>query len=80
MKENQLSARKTTPTRLTIGIQQIKNIVRITCETYFLLFALDTKYTILTCASETRAKNRKIIGKYVIKGIKSHKIIRTTPL
>ena len=32
--ENQLSTRKTTPTRLTFGIQRIKNIVRITCGTY----------------------------------------------
>ena len=33
----------------------------------------------LLCASESRAKNHKIIEKYIIKGIKSHKLIRTTP-
>ena len=33
--ENQLSARTTTLTRLTFGIQRTKNIVRITCGTYF---------------------------------------------
>ena len=35
MRDNQFSARKTTPTRLTIGIQQTKNIVHITCGIYF---------------------------------------------
>ena len=46
--ENQLSARKITPTRLTCGIQRTKNIVRITCaKTYFNARARDTKYTIM---------------------------------
>ena len=34
MRKNQLSARKTTPTRLTLGIQRTKKIVHITCGTY----------------------------------------------
>ena len=39
MRENQLSVRKTTPTRLTIGIQRTKKIVRITCGTYLTALA-----------------------------------------
>ena len=35
VRENQFSARKTTLTRLIFGIQRTKNIVRITCGTYF---------------------------------------------
>ena len=56
VRENQLSARKTIPIRLTFGIRRTKNIVRITCGTRERdatciclkrrLFALDTKYTI----------------------------------
>ena len=49
VRENQLSLRKTTPARLTYGVQRTKNIVRITCGTYLIRFsALDTKYTIFS--------------------------------
>ena len=34
VRENELSAHKTIPTRLTFGVQRTKKIVRITCETY----------------------------------------------
>ena len=63
MRKNQLSARKSTPTRLTFGIQRTKNIVRMRIITQervatrsrgqIRLSALDTKYTILQHYSES---------------------------
>ena len=44
MRENQLSARKTTPTRLTFGLQRTKNNASITCRTYFNARAIHTWY------------------------------------
>ena len=43
MQENQLSARKTTPTWLTIGIQLTKKIVHITCGMYLTALASHDK-------------------------------------
>ena len=37
VRKNQLSACKTTPKRLTLGMQRTKNIVRITCGTYLIV-------------------------------------------